>query len=153
MGSKTALVGASLALACAVVSAGPASADPAAPPPAPTTTIDHDGTYVVGVDIAPGTYASAGPVGDGACYWKRLGSLQGNDIIDNALSHQPQVVQIDPADKAFKTSGCQPWQPADPQSAATPAPSGSIAEALLRAYIDSINGGARQFDGAQVPPP
>jgi len=28
MGSKTALVGASLALACAVVSAGPASADP-----------------------------------------------------------------------------------------------------------------------------
>jgi hypothetical protein len=85
------------------------AASPGPPPPGPKTTIDHDGTFAVGTDIAPGTYSSAGPVGDGACYWKRLGNPDGN-LIDNALSKKPQVVQIDPTDKSFKTSGCQPWQ-------------------------------------------
>ena len=91
-------------------SAGVAGADPdPSPPPAPKTTIDKDGTYAVGSDIAPGTYSSAGPVDNGTCYWKRLGNPDGN-LIDNALSKKPQVVQIDPTDKSFKTSGCQPWQ-------------------------------------------
>jgi hypothetical protein len=80
-----------------------------APGPGPKTAMDHDGTFAVGSDIAPGIYSSAGPVGDGTCYWKRLGNPDGN-LIDNALSKKPQVVQIDPTDKAFKTSGCQPWQ-------------------------------------------
>jgi hypothetical protein len=71
--------------------------------------MDHDGTYTVGTDIAPGTYSSAGPVGDGACYWKRTGNPDGN-LIDNAMSKKPQVVQVDPTDKSFKTSGCRPWQ-------------------------------------------
>jgi hypothetical protein len=52
-------------------------------------------------------------VGAGTCYWKRLGSPNTNDIIDNAISKKPQVVQIDPTDKAFKTDGCQPWQKTD----------------------------------------
>ena len=79
------------------------------PAPAPKTTIDNDGTYAVGTDIAPGIYSSAGPVGNGTCYWKRTGNPDGN-LIDNALSKKPQVVQIDPTDKSFKTIGCQPWQ-------------------------------------------
>ncbi|MDT7765931.1 MAG: hypothetical protein QOC63_5351, partial [Mycobacterium sp.] len=33
--------------------------------------MNADGTYTVGKDIQPGTYSSAGPVGNGACYWKR----------------------------------------------------------------------------------
>ena len=41
---------------------------------APKTSIDADGTYAVGTDIAPGVYSTAGPVGDGTCFWKRLGS-------------------------------------------------------------------------------
>src|ERR1700720_4937803 len=99
-----------LLLAGWAASAGVAGADPdPSPPPAPKTTIDHDGTYAVGSDIAPGTYSSAGPVDNGTCYWKRLGNPDGN-LIDNALSKKPQVVQIDPTDKSFKTSGCQPWQ-------------------------------------------
>ena len=77
---------------------------------------DHDGTYSVGTDIVPGTYSSAGPVGSGRCYWKRLSGPNGNDIIDNALSSKPQVVQIGPSDTAFKTDGCQPWQKTDPVS-------------------------------------
>ena len=71
--------------------------------------MDHDGTYAVGTDIPPGIYSSAGPVGSGTCYWKRTGNPDGN-LIDNSLSKKPQVVQIDPTDKSFKTSGCQPWQ-------------------------------------------
>jgi hypothetical protein len=88
-----------------------AQADPApAPPPGPKTTIDADGTYAVGKDIQPGTYSSAGPVGDGACYWKRV---NGTDIIDNALSKKAQIVQIEPTDTSFTTNECQPWQPTD----------------------------------------
>jgi hypothetical protein len=34
---------------------------------------------------------------------RTLGSPNGNDIIDNALSSKPQVVQIDPSDTAFQT--------------------------------------------------
>ena len=94
-----------------------ASADPApAPPPGPKTTIDADGTYAVGKDIQPGTYSSAGPVGDGACYWKRS---NGTDIVDNALSKKAQIVQIEPTDTSFTTNECQAWQLTDqpvPQS-------------------------------------
>ena len=102
-------------------SASPAPS--AAPAGAPKTTIDKDGIYAVGTDITPGIYSSAGPVGDGTCYWKRLGNPDGN-LIDNALSKKPQVVQIDPSDKSFKTSGCQPWQltpDANPPATAPPA--------------------------------
>ncbi|AGB26524.1 hypothetical protein Mycsm_06372 [Mycobacterium sp. JS623] len=94
-----------------------ASADPApAPPPGPKTTIDGDGTYAVGKDIQPGTYSSAGPVGDGACYWKRT---SGTTIVDNALSKKAQIVQIDATDTSFTTNECQAWQLTDapvPQS-------------------------------------
>lgn len=65
---------------------------PPAPPGQPKTAFG-DGTYQVGVDIAPGTYRSAGGV---MCYWKRLGSLNASDIIDNNDSPGPQVVGIQP---------------------------------------------------------
>src|SRR6185437_4545160 len=109
---------AALMVAGSVVSAGLAGADPepspspgptgpppgpvAAPAPAAKAAMDHDGTYVVGKDIAPGTYSSGGPVGNGTCYWKRLGNPDGN-LVDNALSKKPQVVNIEATDKAFKT--------------------------------------------------
>lgn len=90
-------------------SAGIAHADPN-PPPIPKTSIDADGTYPVGTDIAPGTYVSGGPAGDSACYWKRV---KGSDIVDNALSKKTQVVHIDPTDTTFTTSHCQPWHLTD----------------------------------------
>jgi hypothetical protein len=140
--------------------AGLASADPPAPPaPAPTpgpppgppppgakTTIDKDGTYAVGTDIVPGTYTSAGPVGSGTCYWKRLSGDDGKQLVDNALSKKPQVVRIDPTDKTFKTDGCQPWQKND---AAVPDPGKSPAEAgIPLSILGSLLGG-----GAQAPAP
>ncbi len=100
-----------LGVAGGCASVGAAHADPApAPPPAPKTTIDGDGTYAVGTDIAPGTYTSAGPAGDYACYWKRT---NGSDTIDSAMTKKAQVVRIEPTDTAFKTSHCQPWQLTD----------------------------------------
>lgn len=106
MWSKSAVAAAAL-VGCSL-SVSLAHAEPApAPPPAPETTIDGDGTYAVGADIAPGTYTSAGPIGDTACYWKRA---DGTGTVDNALSKQPQVVQIAPTDTEFKTSQCQPWR-------------------------------------------
>jgi hypothetical protein len=57
-----------------------------------------------------GTYSSAGPVGSG---WKRLTGPNSNDVIDNALSSKPQVVQIDPSDSAFQTDSWQPWHKTD----------------------------------------
>lgn len=117
---RTATVSAALVLAGWCVSAGGATAEPGvpSPPPAPETTIDGDGTYAVGTDIVPGTYISAGPAGDAACYWKRL---NGSEIIENALSKKSQVVQIDPSDTAFNTSHCQPWQRSDCMPGCAPA--------------------------------
>jgi hypothetical protein len=123
-------------------SAGVAGADPdPSPPPGPKTTIDKDGTYAVGSDIAPGTYSSAGPVDNGTCYWKRLGNPDGN-LIDNALSKKPQVVQIDPTDKSFKTSGCQPWQltPDATPPANTPPPGVQGTLGILNGLLGGQNG-------------
>jgi hypothetical protein len=115
------------------VSAATAQADPPPePPPAPKTTIDADGTYAVGKDIQPGTYSSAGPVGDGACYWKRV---NGTDIVDNALSKKAQIVQIAPTDTAFTTNECQSWQLTDAPLPAQPGAGdilGQLGQMILR---------------------
>ena len=114
-------IAAALLVAGWSASAGVAYADPAPPPPppGPKTTIDADGTYAVGTDIAPGAYQSAGPIDDGACYWKRV---NGSGIVDNALSKKAQFVQIDPGDTAFTTSDCQPWQKTDAAPPPQPGP-------------------------------
>lgn len=136
---KPTAIAATAAVVGWAASCGLAGADPPAPPPPPQpkTVIDHDGTYAVGTDIAPGIYSSAGPAGGhGACYWKRLGNSSDNKgIIDNAMSKKPQVVQIEPGDKAFKTDGCEPWQMTD---AASPDPGQSPGEARLQLGI--LNG-------------
>jgi hypothetical protein len=128
-------------IVCAGVSAGYAHAQPEpapppppapAPPPAPKTTIDADGTYAVGKDIVPGTYASAGPIPDGACYWKRV---NGDKLVDNALSKKPQVVQIEVGDTAFTTNDCQPWQLTDAKPPPQPAPGDLLGQ--LGAFIGS----------------
>jgi hypothetical protein len=116
--TRTAAVAVAIVLVGAAASTATAHADPApAPPPAPKTTIDADGTYAVGKDIQPGTYSSAGPVGDGACYWKRV---NGTNIVDNALTKKAQIVAIEPTDTTFTTNECQQWQLTD---APVPVPS------------------------------
>jgi hypothetical protein len=153
-----------------IATTGVASADPSAPDPSPTpapaegpapgpapaagpaakTTIDSDGTFKVGTDIAPGTYATAGPVDGHVCYWKRTGNTDngGSNTIDNAMSKKPQVVAIDPTDVSFKTDGCQPWSLTDaaPDAQATGLP-GLLGKAQLAGIMADLNNRA-----AQAPP-
>lgn len=147
---------ATLVLVGAGLHSGIASAGPPQLPQEPTTTIDRDGTFVVGTDIAAGVYSSPGPIGGGRCYWARLSGLHSSDIIDSAMSSRPQVVEIQTSDKLFKTDGCQPWRTTDTvgaQGATTGELPASAAEAQLHTYIDSLNLAARQLVGEQLPRP
>lgn len=62
---------------------------PAQPPAAPAEpkTDFGDGTYLVGTDIAVGSYKSNGPRegGVGQCYWARLKDDSGSNIIANGF--------------------------------------------------------------------
>ncbi|GAB2690412.1 hypothetical protein [Nocardia thraciensis] len=82
-----------------------------APPPTPAgpaAVIRKDGTYVIGVDIQPGTWRTEGA---SFCYWERVKNLSGGvgSILDNSAASGQQVVTILPTDKAFKSRGCGTW--------------------------------------------
>jgi len=79
------------------------------PTPAPRTSFG-DGTWLVGVDIAPGTYRTTVP-GNG-CMWQRLSGLSGTyeDIIAWGAPNSGQaLVAIAPSDLAFSTDACGQW--------------------------------------------
>ncbi|QHC01069.1 hypothetical protein EK0264_12730 [Epidermidibacterium keratini] len=82
-----------------------------APPPptteAPTPSFGA-GTYLVNVDIPPGTYQSSG---GSTCYWERLSGTSGefDDIIANDLPAGQAIVTIEPTDVAFSSTGCGTW--------------------------------------------
>ncbi|WP_319453855.1 MULTISPECIES: hypothetical protein [unclassified Mycobacterium] len=145
---KTAAVAATFAFAY-WGAAGVAHADPPpAPPPAPKTTIDADGLYTVGKDIAPGNYSSAGPVGDGTCSWRRADAA--GTTIDNAISHKAQIIAIAPTDATFKTRGCQAWALTD---AAPPAGVGNLQAQILLGALNGLAGGMGQAPAAPAPAP
>lgn len=126
-----------------LLSPGTASGEPGPVP------IDHDGTYLVGTQIQPGVYATAGPQTGGVCYWRRIGV--GDATVDNAMTKQPQVVVIDAGDVAFKTRGCQPWQlTADQVPPGQNAP--WLSQLQLRHDLDVLNGLAGQSGNGQLPP-
>ncbi|WP_188536968.1 hypothetical protein [Kocuria dechangensis] len=70
----------------------------------------QEGTWTVGVDIAPGTYRSTGDVGS-RCYWAILASgTNGDDIIANDIpgGGRPSVTLSEGQD--FETARCGTWQ-------------------------------------------
>jgi hypothetical protein len=79
----------------------------------PAQSIPHDGTYMVGSDIAPGRYFTSGGISGDPCIWQRLSAVDDpgdfSNIIDSGMSTGQQYVDIKPTDKAFKTQSCQPW--------------------------------------------
>ena len=110
--------------------AGPAvPADPAVPAGPLKTTIDANGSYAVNTEIAPGVYQSAGPIDDGACYWKRTA---GDQLVDNRLTKKPSFVQILPTDTSFTTTDCQVWQLTNAPMPPEPGP-GALLGDLTRA--------------------
>ena len=90
-----------------------APAPTATPTDVPTTTPTPepgygDGTWIVGAEITPGTYAAPG---SDLCYWARLNGFGGSldEIIANELGSGRQIVTIDPGDSGFETRGCGRW--------------------------------------------
>ena len=79
---------------------GPITASPTAP--------FTEGVFMVGTDIAAGTWQSNGT--GTSCYWARLSNFSGNnDIIDNSFGAAPAVVTIAATDAGFEASGCGIW--------------------------------------------
>lgn len=78
------------------------------PSPAGPATSFGDGIYAVDVDIAPGTYRAEGG-GSRSCYWARLSGFSGDDIITNDIGDGPRIVEIQPSDAGFESSGCGQW--------------------------------------------
>lgn len=112
----------------------PSPAPTSGPPAAPRTVIDADGSYAVGTDIEPGTYRTDGPVAGQACYWKRV---KDGEMVDNALTKKPQIVQIEPTDTTFKTDRCQPWQKTEcPPDCATAPPRPATLPGQLKDLLD-----------------
>jgi hypothetical protein len=167
VGARTAAAVAALTVGCFIAGTGVSVADPdtSPAPPAPAQdhaaagvadappqpgpqTMDHDGTFAVGSEILPGVYASGGPLPDDTCYWRRIGA--DNVTVENALSKQPQVVQIAATDIAFKTNGCQPWQLTGgaPPNQNPP----WLSQLQLRHSLDILNGLAGQSGNGQLPP-
>ena len=67
------------------------------------------GGYIVGTDIAPGTWRSPG--GD-LCYWERLRGFSGEvlkDVIANDARSTQAIVTISPGDTGFSSTGCGSW--------------------------------------------
>lgn len=65
-----------------------------------------DGTFLVGKEVAPGTYRARG---GGDCYWARLSGFGGSDIIVNGGFTRNQTVTVSSSDKGFESSGCGTW--------------------------------------------
>lgn len=65
----------------------------------------EDGFWLVGVDIAPGTWRSDG-TGDN-CYWQR--STKTQDIIDNHFGLGGGAVTIAASDFQFESRNCGTW--------------------------------------------
>ncbi|WP_129840385.1 hypothetical protein [Streptomyces sp. RFCAC02] len=78
--------------------------------PGPASTFAGDGEYLVGEDIAPGTYKTAGPDDDFGCYWARLKNASGefDAIIANNNLNGPGRVTLKKGEY-FQTQRCQEW--------------------------------------------
>ena len=137
----------------AETSTGPSTGPSAGPTPGPSPGLSpahliQDGTFAVGADIAPGVYASAGPVEGETCYWRRIGA--DNVTVNNALTSQPQLIAIGATDVAFKTRGCQPWQltlDGIPPEEIPP----WLAQLRLRHELNVLNGLAGASGNGQLP--
>ena len=106
--------------AAAIALASTVMAQP--PPPPPSPQLPGNGVFLVGPDIAPGTYHSPGPTtplvfifGNVApisfCSWSIHSTSDVNDhnVIDADTSLGPMYAKIPDTAAAFKTENCHLW--------------------------------------------
>lgn len=105
-----------MAWVSAIVSAPPAAAEPLDP-------IPGNGVFVVGPDIAPGLYRTAGsastfgvwinnvPTQDSMCAWFTYSTPDANKehVLQTNISVGPMFANINTSVKAFESQNCQPW--------------------------------------------
>ena len=87
------------------------SADLSAVTAGPAEPVTEDGVYIVGTDIAAGTWRSTGGSGFG-CYAARLSGFGGTlgEVIANDLSTEGGlIINIAASDRGFETTGCGTW--------------------------------------------
>ena len=104
-------------VACAAIAfASPAGADPMDP-------IPGDGFFLVGQDISPGLYNTAGtaslfgvwindvPTQDSMCAWFTYSTPDANKdhVVATNMSIGPMYANINSTVKAFESHNCQPW--------------------------------------------
>ncbi|WP_455360488.1 hypothetical protein [Streptomyces sp. SYSU K21746] len=77
----------------------------------PAASFAGDGQYLVGEDIKPGTYKTAGADGSFGCYWARLKDASGefDAIIANNNLKGPGRVTLRKGEY-FETNRCQEWK-------------------------------------------
>ncbi|WP_040797610.1 hypothetical protein [Nocardia higoensis] len=110
MRASTAMIAGALAGTATLLGSGIAAAEPA-------TVIAEDGLYLVGVDIAPGTWEAPGTSDpDRPCDWRRLWKVVGDTsdltyiIANNYTRKPPGRVVIEATDVAFRTENCGLWR-------------------------------------------
>lgn len=92
------------------------SAPAASPAPAVPAGQIGDGVWLVGSDVAPGTYRSTGPAeAGGYCMWSRHdtasgGPMDGIIASDGSYDASQMLVTVEVSDVVFRTSGCAPFQ-------------------------------------------
>ena len=66
-----------------------------------------DGTYIVGTDIAPGTWTT--PDASDTCYWERTSGFGASleEVVESGI--QGPTVTIEATDAGFYTAGCGTW--------------------------------------------
>lgn len=77
---------------------------------APAVSFSGEGEYLVGDDIRPGTYKTAGADGSFGCYWERAKDASGefeSIIANNNLEGPGRVTLI--KGEYFKTNRCKEW--------------------------------------------
>lgn len=67
-----------------------------------------DGSYLVGIDIEPGTWQATST--GTSCYWERMRNINGtNSTLANYFGSLPAVMTILPSDVAITVSRCGTW--------------------------------------------
>lgn len=130
---------------------GPSPTNTPLPSPAPRptssgpATVFSNGTFVVGADIAPGTYRNSSS--SRGCYWKRVSGFGDTlgEIIANEFTYVRQIVTISPNDAGFVSDDCGTWT--QDLGSITSSPTSSFGDGMYLVGADIASGTWRSSGG------